>query len=509
MIRFARSAPRASLRAGLRAMLAASALLAGTLPALAESVTIRFVQTNDIDRMEEKDGRGGFARLAAVVKRERAEGPTFFIHSGDTLSPSLLSGIDKGEHIIAILNAMAVDIMTPGNHEFDFGKDIFHARIGEAKFPVVTSNVREAGGAQPANTADEMLVDEGSVKIGFYGLTTAETTEVSSPGDITFADEIETAKAKQEALKAAGADFVVAVVHSDVDVDMEMAREGLADLILTGHDEHLLAFYNGRTALTESESQANYVAVTTVTIDKTEQNGKTTVEWTPEFEIVDTAEIEPDAEIAALVKTYEAQLDQELGIAIGKTETPLDSRRATVRSQEAAIGNLIADAIREAVGAEIAITNGGGIRADKEYPAGAELTRGDIFAELPFGNATVKLEITGAKLKEALENGLSQVEKGGGRFPHTSGMVVEADISKPAGERVTGVTIGGAPLDPAKTYILATNDFMAKGGDGYTAFEDAKALIDPADAQLMASQVIDYIAAKKTVAPTVEGRIKM
>ena len=112
------------------------------------------MQTNDIDRMEEKDGRGGFARLAAVVERERAEGPTFFVHSGDTLSPSLLSGIDKGEHVRSTSSTTwRVDIMTPGNHEFDFGKDVFRARIGEAKFPIVTSNVREADGGQPANTA--------------------------------------------------------------------------------------------------------------------------------------------------------------------------------------------------------------------------------------------------------------------------------------------------------------------------------------------------------------------
>ena len=98
-------------------------------------MTLRFVQTNDIDRMEEDDGRGGFAKLAAVLKRERAEGQTFFVHSGDTLSPSLLSGIDKGAHQIDILNQMGVDVMTPGNHEFDFGAENFRARIGEATFP--------------------------------------------------------------------------------------------------------------------------------------------------------------------------------------------------------------------------------------------------------------------------------------------------------------------------------------------------------------------------------------
>ena len=248
--------------------------------------------------------------------------------------------------------------------------------------------------------------------------------------------------------------------------------------------------------------------VTTITLEKTEKDGKVDVSWTPAFEIVDTIGIEPDPEIAAVVKSYQDKLDQELAIEIGTTETPLDSRRATVRSQEAAIGNLIADAMRGAVDADVAITNGGGIRADREYTAGTKLTRGDILAELPFGNKTVKLEVTGAQLREALENGFSQVEEGGGRFPQVSGMAIEVDLSKPAGQRVQAVMVGDGPLDDAKTYTVATNDFMARGGDGYTAFEGGKALIDPIDAQLMASQVIDYIAAEKTVRPSAEGRIK-
>ena len=126
--------------------------------------------------------------------------------------------------------------------------------------------------------------------------------------------------------------------------------------------------------------------VTTLAIDKTEKDGKATVKWWPSFRIVDTATVTPDPDIAAVVKSYQDKLDAELKIAIGTTETPLDSRRATVRTEEAAIGNLIADAMRQAVGADVAITNGGGIRADREYPAGTKLTRGDIFAELPFGN---------------------------------------------------------------------------------------------------------------------------
>lgn len=491
-----------SLRIGLVAF---AALVA--MPVFAAPVTITFVQTNDIDRMEELDGRGGFAKLAAVVEAERAKGPTLFVHSGDTISPSLLSGIDKGVHIIDILNQMKVDVMTPGNHEFDFGPDVFHARIGEATFPVVTSNIREKDGSQPKNTVDEKIVEIEGLKIGFYGLTTEDTPVVATSGDTVFNSSIETGKAKGKALRDAGADFVVAVVHTPLSVDIALVRNHAADLVLSGHDEHLLTFFDGKTALTESGAQAESIVVTRVTIDKTEKDGKTQVTWQPHFEIIDSATVTADPKIAGAVKSYQDKLDAELKVEIGTTTTALDSRRATVRGEEAAIGDLIADAMRASVGADIALTNGGGIRADKEYPAGTVLTRADVFSELPFGNKTVKLAVTGTALKAALESGFSLAEAAAGRFPQVSGLVVEVDLKQLPGMRVKSVTVNGAPLDPDKKYTLATNDYVADGGDGYVAFKDAARLISPVDAKLMASDVIDYIAAQKTIAPKPEGRI--
>jgi 2',3'-cyclic-nucleotide 2'-phosphodiesterase (5'-nucleotidase family) len=496
-------------RAGLGSVLLATALAATAMSAFAETVTLRFVQTNDIDRMQEEDGRGGFARLAAVVKAQRAEGPTLFVHSGDTISPSLLSGIDKGAHVIDILNQMDVDVMVPGNHEFDFGPEIFRARMAEIEFPVVSSNIREADGSQPANTADERIVEVEGIKIGFYGLTTEDTPVLATTGDVKFASSIDTGRAKGEALRAAGADFVVAIAHTPLAVDMLLVRDAAADLVLSGHDEHLLTYYDGKTALTESYSQADFVVVTEVAIDKTEEDGKVEISWRPSFEVIDTASVQPDAAIAEVVKGYTDKLDAELQVEIGTTATPLDSRRATVRTQEAAIGNLIADATRDAVGADIAITNGGGIRADKEYPAGTKLTRGDILAELPFGNVTVKLELTGQQILDGLENGFSQVREVAGRFPQVSGLNIEVDLAQPPGERVVSATVNGEPLDPAKTYTVATNDYMAAGGDGYESFVGAKNLIDAAGAVLMATQVIDHIAAADSVEPKVEGRIKI
>ncbi|MEO8668125.1 MAG: 5'-nucleotidase C-terminal domain-containing protein [Bauldia sp.] len=486
---------------------AAALALCLAAPAPAETATLTFVQTNDIDRMEERDGRGGFARVMAVVEAERAKGPTLFVHSGDTISPSLLSGIDKGAHIIDILNHMGVDMMVPGNHEFDFGPEVFRDRMKQATFPIVASNMREADGSQPVNTADTRIVTLAGIRIGFYGLTTEDTRTVSSPGDIVFAPSVETGAARARALRAEGVDLVVAVVHTPLDVDMRLVRNGAADLVLSGHDEHLLAFYDGKAALTESESQGNYAVVTTLTVEKTEKDGKTNVTWRPDFRIVDTATVTPDPEIAALVKTYADKLDTEMKVAIGVTATPLDSRRATVRGAEAAIGNLIADAIRTAVGADVGLVNGGGIRADRQYDAGATLTRGDIFAELPFGNRTVKLAVTGEQLRQALENGVTLAGQLGGRFPQVSGLTVTLDLDRLPGDRVMSVAVGGKPLDPAATYTLATNDFVAKGGDGYAVLTRATQLIDPIAGQLMATQVIDYIARAGTVSPKVEGRI--
>ena len=163
--------------------------------------------------------------------------------------------------------------------------------------------------------------------------------------------------------------------------------------------------------------------------------------------------------------------------------------------------------MRTATGAEAALINGGGIRADRAYPPGAVLLRRDIQSELPFGDKTILIEVSGADLLAALEHGVGGVEEGAGRFPHVSGIAFSFDASKPPGSRIAGVTVGGAPLDPSRTYRLATNDFLGGGGGGYDMFAGAPRLIDAAAARLAVAQVIDAIAAAGEIAPRVEGRI--
>jgi 2',3'-cyclic-nucleotide 2'-phosphodiesterase (5'-nucleotidase family) len=238
-----------------------------------------------------------------------------------------------------------------------------------------------------------------------------------------------------------------------------------------------------------------------------EKDGKRTVKWEPAFRFIDTANVEPDPETEKVVAEYREMLDKELNVVIGKTAGPLDSRRNIIRTQEAAIGNLIADAQRDAVGAQIAIDNAGGIRADKEYPAGSDITRRDVLSELPFGNVTVLTEVTGKQIILALENGFSKIEDGAGRFPQVSGIVVDVDATKPAGSRVVSVMFDGKPIDPEATYKVATNDYVLGGGDGYTALAGGKVTIDPRGGKLMANDVMAYLRKVGTADAKVEGRI--
>jgi 2',3'-cyclic-nucleotide 2'-phosphodiesterase (5'-nucleotidase family) len=177
-----------------------------------------------------------------------------------------------------------------------------------------------------------------------------------------------------------------------------------------------------------------------------------------------------------------------------------------VRTTESNFGNLITDASRAFTGADVAIMNGGGIRTDQMYGPG-QLTRRDIQAVLPFGNVVITVELSGADLVAALENGVSEVEKTAGRFPQISGATYKYDPSAAAGSRILEVTVGGQPLDPAKMYVVAINDFIGGGGDGYEVFVNAPRLLNEAGGPLLSNTVMDYVLQQGTVSPAVEGRI--
>ncbi len=494
----------------IKTVFAASAFaLLLAVPAAAEPVKLTLLHINDIDRIEDSKGRGGLARLMTLVNRERAAAEhAIFTHGGDTISPSLLSGFDKGAHMMDLFNEAELDLMVLGNHEFDFGAAVTRARVAEARFPILSANAIDSSGTLLEGTLATWTAEAGPYTVGFIGLTTPETPEISSAEGVTFQPLVTTARQLSDNLRENGADLIVALAHTGIAEDLELVNgDSGIDILLSGHDHLEITYYNGQRAFVESGSQGEKLMVVEVSMDTVDNRGKQTFVWSPQFRILSTAGVEPDGAMAAKVQVYLDKLSKELDIAVGKSATPLDSRRASVRGEETAIGNLIADAMRQGVEADVAITNGGGIRGDKTYPAGVTLTRRDIQTELPFGNRTVKLQLTGAQLREALEHGVSKVEEGAGRFPSTSGIAMTWSRAAAPGARVKSVSVNGRPLDPAATYTVATNDFLAKGGDGYTVFTESKTLIDAAAAKYMATMVMDFVASAGEVAPKVEGRV--
>ncbi len=501
---------RQTLGLGLGAGLSVTMLTGGSGEAQAApaNTTFSLLLVNDIYKMSDDKGRGGFAKLATVVKAERARGvPMLFCHAGDTFSPSLMSGFDQGAHIVELTNLVKPDVFVPGNHEFDFGKDTYLKRMGEANFPFFGANMRQADGSPIPGMKDSQIFALGPVKVGVIGIVLTGVPGMSQPGDLRFGPEMDALKAQAARLRLEGADLVVAVTHTDREMDNTIVRSRLVDVLLTGHDHDLAIGYDGKTVMVESSEEGNFVTAIDFVVSASGEGRDRKVAWAPSFRVHDSSTIEPDPEVLAVVRRYEAALSQELDVEIGTTMTELDSRSATVRSGEAAIGNLIADAVRDSAGGDVAITNGGGIRANKQYPAGAKLTRRDILSELPFGNSTSLVEITGADIEAALENGVSQLEQRAGRFPQVSGLTFEVESKAPVGSRIANIKVNGEPIDTAKKYKVVTNNFMLAGGDGYAAFTRGRVLIGQTDGKLLANEVMAYVRRRGSVDARVEGRI--
>jgi 5'-nucleotidase / UDP-sugar diphosphatase len=430
-----------------------------------------------------------------------------FCHAGDCYSPSLMSGFDQGAHVIELTNMIRPDVFVPGNHEFDFGQAIYFKRMAESNFPYFAANLRQADGSPIPGMRDAAIFTLGPVKVGVVGIAFAGTPAVSSPGDLRFGPELDTLRAQADALRRQGADMVVAVTHTPRTMDYEIVRSHAVDVLLTGHDHDLAVEYDGRTVMLESNEDGYFVSAIDFAVSIAGEGRNRRVSWSPSFRIHNSLNVEPDPEVLAVVQRLEGGLSQELDVVIGTVGQPLDSRNVVVRSQEAAIGDLIADAIRASTDAQAAIINGGTIRGDTQYPVGTKLTRRDILSELPFGNTTVLVALSGAEIKAALENGFSQLENRAGRFPQVSGLTIEVDERAPRGSRVVKVDVDGEPLDPDKTYRVASNDFMLAGGDGYTALETGKILIGPTDGRRVSNVVMAYIRQLGTVNVRPDGRI--
>lgn len=477
--------------------------------ALADTIKLTFLGVGDVYNFADEDGRGGFARLNAVAKAERAANPnTIYVFDGDMLSPSILSGFDQGQNTIDLTNIVPFDLAVPGNHEYDFGPENFAAKLAASKYPWAAINVTQADGSAVPGLGGVMVKEVAGLKIALIPVAQDTSPTVSSTGDIKFGPTVEMGVAAAKQAREDGADLVVGVVQTDKSNDALLIASKAFDVILSGDDHSYGTSYDGITAYVETSIDARHLAPLDLMVDVSEKDGKRVVKWTPMFRFIDTINVTPDPETQAMVDAFQTKLDESLNVEIGSTEGVLDSRRNVVRGEESAMGNLIADALRDATGADIGLANGGGIRGDTTYDAGKMLTRRDILTELPFGNVTVVTEIPGSQVLAAFENGVSQVEKGAGRFLQLSGATIVYDPTAPSGSRITEAMVGGAPLDVNKVYSVAANDYILGGGDGFAALGGGKVLINAGNGNLMANDVMDYVVKMGGVTSKVEGRVK-
>jgi 2',3'-cyclic-nucleotide 2'-phosphodiesterase (5'-nucleotidase family) len=349
------------------------------------------------------------------------------------------------------------------------------------------------------------VLQVGPVKVGILGLMTQEARlYIRGSAGVNFTPVLPAARAAVAQLQREGAQLIVAVTHMNLVEDQQLVREvrGI-HLVLGGHEHIPITVFERGVLILKAGTDAEFLggAELDVVIEKGETRA------IPSWRLVANYGVVADPGVQQLVRKYEQQLDREMGQPIGTTETPMDSHAATVRLREAAIGNLVADAIRGATGADVSIVNGGGLRGNKEYPAGSTISARDVFSEMPFGNVVLVLEAKGSDIRAMLEYGLSRAGTEFGGYPQVSGVTVVFDPAKPAGQRIESVLVGGAPLETDRIYRLAVNDFLAAGGDGYAMLPALKRIIDTNAGPLMAGVVIEYVKQRGKVTARVEGRI--
>lgn len=528
----------------LLAAASALALIAGT--AQAETV-LHILHTNDLHSRIEPIGAtdstcgaeareagecfGGVARIAAKVAALRAEieeagEKVILLDAGDQYQGSLFYTTYKGADVVEFMNAIGYDAMAVGNHEFDDGPEGLDVLLSGVDFPVISGNIDVSqSNLLAGRVPPHVVLDLDGTRIGLVSALAMDTPETSSPGpNVIFRDDIDSLKAGVEALSGEGVTKIIALTHSGYLRDLDYAAEvpGL-DAVVGGHSHTLLGDMEGATApyptmvsgpdgadvpVVQAYAYGKYLGHLRLTFD--DEGNVTSAEGQP---ILLDNSIPEDEAIAARVSEMSAPIDELRATVVARSLAPIDGSRETCRAQQCEMGNLVADAMLDRAsgqGVTIAIQNGGGLRASIDE---GEVTMGEIYTVLPFQNTLATFELDGADIIAALENGASRIEEGAGRFAQVAGLKYTIDAAAEPGQRVSEVMVRDgddwAPIDPAASYGVATNNYMRSGGDGFDVFaENGRNAYDFGPD--LAEVVAEYLAAAEDgYQPLLDGRITM
>ncbi|MCJ7994046.1 5'-nucleotidase C-terminal domain-containing protein [Rhizobium cremeum] len=470
---------------------------------------------------------GGIARMKTAIDTRRNElaGKNILtLDAGDQFQGSLFYTTYKSAPIAEFMNGIGFDAMEIGNHEFDDGPEELAKFIDALKFPMISGNTLAGLDTPVADKFKPYIVKEfGPEKVAVVGVLATDTDETSSPGDsILFAEPIGYLKEAVKEIEAQGINKIVLLSHVGYEEDKRIAAavDGI-DVIVGGHSHTLLSNTDEKAAgpyptLVKNPSGKDVPIVTAYSYSKylgdlkvvfDDAGAVKTAEGAPK--LLD-ASVTPDAGYTAKVAELAGPIEELKKKEIGETAEVIEGSREVCRVKECTMGNLVADAMVDRVkdqGITIAIQNGGGLRASID--AGT-VSMGEVLTVLPFQNTLATFRLKGSDIVAALENGLSQIQDGAGRFPQVSGLKYSFDKSQEPGKRVVSVEVkeGDAfvPLDPEKVYGVATNNYMRAGGDGYKIFATAGQNAYDFGPGLE-TVVADYIAKNSPYKPYVDGRI--
>lgn len=471
---------------------------------------------------------GGAARLATKIRELRdglvAAGENVIVlDAGDQFQGSLMYTTYKGAVEAEMMEAIGFDAMAVGNHEFDDGPEGFAAFLDKVTFPVLSGNIDVSqSNVLAGRVQNHVVLEVGGERIGIVSALAMDTPETSSPGEsVIFQDDIESLKADVAALEAEGVTKILALTHVGLHRDLEIAAAvpGI-DAVVGGHSHSFLSASdperdgpyptwvtrgeNDLVPVVQAYAYSKYVGHLELTFDDAGRliyaGGDT---------ILLDASVAPDPALEARIKELAGPIEELKTRVVAEAAAPIDGARETCRAGECAMGNLVAEAMLDRVadqGVTIAITNGGGLRASIDA---GPVTMGEVLTVLPFQNTLSTFEVTGEVIVAALENGVSQIEDGAGRFPQVAGLKYSFDPAAAAGARVSEVMVqagdGWVPIDPAATYKVVSNNYVRGGGDGYGMFRAAANAYDFGPD--LADVTAEYLAKNLPYQPFTDGRI--